>query len=407
MPFINKKYTLITLILTVMIDIMGVGLVLPIMPALFFGKFSVFSSFSSSHLFLFYSIILAAWPLGLVVGSPIIGELSDKIGRKKSLLLTLLLLSLAYVISVIGIVWHDYFLFVFGRFLCGFSGVAYEICQAMVIDISEEKNKAKNIGYITAGLSVGYILGPIIAGISSSHYFAWSSLWLAFAIGAGLSFFNFLLVKLFTKTDEPKAPHIKLSFLSAIKAFLFFISDKRIRLYGVAFLLMQMGWGLFTQTMSLYLNQVYHYQTLTIGLFYSMLGAAIVFGSLWIQPKLQRFSYRLIYQVAGLAFVAAIMIAAIVRNSVLEWFMGFIVACALLVCYSVLLALMSSKISSQEQGKLMGSAGAAYGLAWLSGALITGFINQYHISYSLILGGIVYLCAVLSLSITEKKKSDF
>ena len=83
MPAFKKKYIIITLILTIIIDTMGIGLVLPLMPSLFFGQHSVFSAFAQNHYFLIYSIALAAWPLGLIIGSPIIGELSDKNKQKK------------------------------------------------------------------------------------------------------------------------------------------------------------------------------------------------------------------------------------------------------------------------------------------------------------------------------------
>ena len=101
---------------------------------------------------------------------------------------------------------HSYILFVLSRLLCGVAGAAYEVCQAMGIDISDEGSRAKNIGYLTAGVSVGYIFWPILAGISSTNYFSWTSLWLPFMAGAILSLLNLMLVQIFLYQDQGKAP---------------------------------------------------------------------------------------------------------------------------------------------------------------------------------------------------------
>ena len=88
---INKSITII-LIITVMIDVMGMGLIFPILPSLFLSNNSPFLSMTASismrHVF--YAIGIAFWPIGAFFGAPYLGKISDTIGRKKVLILSLL-----------------------------------------------------------------------------------------------------------------------------------------------------------------------------------------------------------------------------------------------------------------------------------------------------------------------------
>ena len=85
MKLYPKNLVIMILITTIIIDIMGAGLVFPIMPSLFFGnEYVTFGDPGGNFQNWYYSIALSCWPLGLLIGCPIIGELSDKYGNRFS-----------------------------------------------------------------------------------------------------------------------------------------------------------------------------------------------------------------------------------------------------------------------------------------------------------------------------------
>ncbi|RUS69190.1 hypothetical protein EGW08_023048, partial [Elysia chlorotica] len=104
------------------------------------------------------------------IGGPVLGELSDKFGRKKLLIIALFLTSFAYVLSAISVYMCSYLFFMISRLLSGMVGGAFEIAQATVIDVSSKKNKAKNLGYITMAASLGFVVGPIVTSLTTNSY---------------------------------------------------------------------------------------------------------------------------------------------------------------------------------------------------------------------------------------------
>ena len=116
--------------------------------------------------------------------APVLGEISDQFGRKPILLISLLGLSIDYLIHA----WAPTITWLFiGRFLAGITGASFTVATAYIADISTLEEKAKNFGLIGAAFGLGFIIGPGIGG-----YFGEMDIRLPFYIAAGLTFANFL-----------------------------------------------------------------------------------------------------------------------------------------------------------------------------------------------------------------------
>ncbi len=198
----KKNLLILILIVTIIIDIMGLGLVFPMMPSLFFGTDAVtFGDVGGNFQNWYYSMALAVWPLGLVIGGPVLGELSDKYGRKQILMSAIFATTLAYLLSAYAIFTHDYLLFLASRFISGLAGGAFEIAQAAVIDISDEKEKSKNLGFITMAASFGFVIGPVVTSFTGSMEI--SHIW-PFVIASIFSLVNLSFIYVIMKKDLPK-----------------------------------------------------------------------------------------------------------------------------------------------------------------------------------------------------------
>jgi DHA1 family tetracycline resistance protein-like MFS transporter len=197
-----KKPSLLIIYLTIFIDFIGVGLVIPIFAPLFLSPTSTLfdSSVNLEVRSFILGLSLAVFPFFQFFGAPILGALSDKFGRKNILFLSILGTFLGYVLMVWGILQKDLYLIVLSRIIDGFTGGNISVATSAISDISDPKDKVKNFGILGALFGVCFIIGPYLGGKLSdpsvSSMFNYST---PFLISAVLSFINLTLLALFFK----------------------------------------------------------------------------------------------------------------------------------------------------------------------------------------------------------------
>ncbi|MGQ4003070.1 MFS transporter [Francisellaceae bacterium CB299] len=394
MKLYPKNLVIMILITTIIIDIMGAGLVFPIMPSLFFGNVCVtFGDPGGNFQNWYYSIALSCWPLGLLIGCPIIGELSDKYGRKIILIVALSMTFFSYILSVYAIYSHHFIIFVASRFISGLAGGAFEIAQAAIIDMSKEEEKAKNIGYVTMAASLGFVIGPIITSMVSTVN---ANYMLPFIFAGIMSLVNVLFVALVMKKDLPKNPGLIIQLGSIYKTISFLISDSRVRAVGIVYLLLQCGWGFYGQGVALFLDHVYSYSVSDIGLFYGLMGLSTAIASITLQPKLfAKYSNSNIFIHAIIVLGVGAILVGKVDAQAGQWLLAVILSVSQLLCYTALLTMISSAVSDKEQGKAMGAAGAGFGLAWFLNDIMMGHLSSVTPATPITFGGGMFFIAVI------------
>ena len=398
-----KNFVIAILITTIIIDIMGLGLIFPVMPSLFYGSENVvFSELGGNFQSWCYSIALACWPLGLMIGCPIIGELSDKYGRKSILLLALATTFISYILSAYAIYSRNYYIFFSSRFIAGLAGGSFEIAQAAVIDISSEENKSRNIGLITMAGSLGFVIGPIITSLLANLDMDNTT---SFLFAGFLAMINFIAILLFMKKDLAKNPGLVIKPVAFFKTILFLFSDKRVRAVGIVYFLVQCGWGFYGQGSALFLKQVYNYHVADIGLFYTVMGLATVVVSIAIQPFIfRKFSKSSAFIVATIICGLALSLVNIVNHENSQWFINIISSATQLICYTALLSIISLSVTDKEQGKAMGAAGAIFGLAWFVNDIIIPDLILISPGTPISFGGSLYFIAAIIFTIFITKK---
>lgn len=175
-----KKTALLFIFVTILVDVIGIGIILPIIPDLIMELTGEGTA---------EAVIYGMWLTTAFAGmqflfSPVLGEISDRYGRRPILLLALLGLSFDYLIHA----WAPTIMWLFiGRFLAGITGASFTVASAYIADISTKEEKAKNFGLIGAAFGLGFIIGPGIGG-----FFGEIDIRLPFYIAAGLTFANFV-----------------------------------------------------------------------------------------------------------------------------------------------------------------------------------------------------------------------
>lgn len=176
----SKKTALLFIFITILVDVIGIGIIIPIIPDLIMELTG-----EGIHRAVIYGMWLTTAFAGMqFLFSPILGEFSDQYGRRPILLIALLGLSIDYMIHA----WAPTITWLFvGRFLAGITGASFTVASAYIADISTKAEKAKNFGLIGAAFGLGFIIGPGIGG-----FFGEMDIRLPFYIAAGLTFTNFL-----------------------------------------------------------------------------------------------------------------------------------------------------------------------------------------------------------------------
>lgn len=153
----NKQAALGFIFITILIDIIGIGLIIPIVPELIIEL----TDKSVSEAAFVGGLLTATYAVMQFIFAPILGGLSDKFGRRPVLLIALLGLGLDYLVIVFAptLAW----LFV-ARMISGICGSSMTVANAYIADISTKEDRAKNFGMIGAAFGIGFIIGPAIGG---------------------------------------------------------------------------------------------------------------------------------------------------------------------------------------------------------------------------------------------------
>lgn len=167
----------IPLLMTIFLDALGVGIVYPVFATVFGSGSGFFSHIDKNMANIFYGLTIGAFPLAMLVGAPILGDMSDRIGRKKVLLVSLWGESLGMLLLALALYFRDPIMLIFGRAFTGLLAGSIGLAQAAIIDISFQKQKTINLSLISLAGSIGFTTGPwiggLLAGKSTFLYFGY------------------------------------------------------------------------------------------------------------------------------------------------------------------------------------------------------------------------------------------
>jgi DHA1 family tetracycline resistance protein-like MFS transporter len=234
-----RRSPLLVIFITVFIDLIGFGIVIPVLP--FYVEGTRFNATPRA-----VGLLFASYSIMQLIFTPILGRLSDKYGRRPILFLSLLGTGLGFLI--LGFATSLWMLFA-GRIIDGITGGNISTAQAYIADVTTPENRAKGMGMVGAAFGLGFIFGPAIGGILSR----WG-INIPFLFAAGLAFSNAILLY-FTLPETVTPDHPARTsaatgrwsqLLQALKqtklAFILLI----LFLFVVAFSVMTTSFGLFT-----------------------------------------------------------------------------------------------------------------------------------------------------------------
>jgi DHA1 family tetracycline resistance protein-like MFS transporter len=157
----TRKAAIGFIFVTLLIDVIGWGIIIPVMPGLISRMENVDTGNASS----LNGWMLFAFSLTQFIFAPLVGNLSDKFGRRPILLVSLFGFGLDYLL----LIWAPSIEWLFlGRIIAGVTGASFTTASAYIADISDEKTRAQNFGMVGAAFGLGFIIGPVIGGLLGS-----------------------------------------------------------------------------------------------------------------------------------------------------------------------------------------------------------------------------------------------
>lgn len=399
-----KKKSFIPLLLTIFIDLLGVGIVIPVLAPLFLSPFGILpADFTYQQGSLLVGLVSASYPIAQFFGAPILGALSDRFGRKPLLILSLIGTMLGYLIFGIGVLTGSLWLLFLGRILDGFTGGNISIAQSAIADMSKQEDRARNFGFIGMAFGLGFILGPYIGGkLVDPSIISWFNNSTPYFFTAILTLLNIFSVGFFFKETIKEKINRKFSiftgFHNLVKAFSFV--ELR-NLFVISFLL-AFGFNFFSQFFNAFLIEKFNISPSQSGDIFAFMGFMIAIVQGGILPQVtKRFKAPTIlrYSILGIVLGFGLML---LPNKLSEvYFVLPILAVFQGLTQPNITALISLQGKDNSQGDILGSNQSINSIAQAIPPIISGFIFSINISLPIITAAIFTLIAWLVLIVTK------
>ncbi|WGS52153.1 MFS transporter [Paraburkholderia sp. D15] len=388
-------------LLAIAIDAMGFGLVYPMMSAIFSdphaGVLASNTSIATRNFYL--GLGYGIYPFFMFFGSSLMGNLSDGYGRRKILLLCIAGLSASYFLMAFGALYASVWLLLGGRGLSGLMAGCQGIAQAAITDMSTQQNKAYNMSIMSLAFSAGVIVGPVLGGVTSdrtlSPLFNYGTPFLLVgALSAACAIWTACSYR-----DAVAAPgNARVDLLLPLRIIYQAATHGKVAFLSVVFFLMQVGYGLYLQTIMLLLQTRFHYSGSLLGLFSGLIGVCFVLGLLFVVRWMLRVWNVVEIAMTGLliAGVGQILSALFPREMVL-WCLAMLVGCFDMVAYTTMYTAFSDAVSAERQGWALGIAGSVMALAWVVTGLLTNLLPVFGETGLLLVGGVSFLVSFVMM----------
>ena len=349
---------LLFLFVTVFVDMIGYGIVVPLLP------FYVQQHASGAVLVGLLSSLYAAMQF---VGSPFLGGLSDRAGRRPVLLLCLLGASLAYLLLGLA---NTLSLIAVAVALAGAAAGTQATAQAYIADRTSPEDRARGLGLIGAAFGLGLITGPALGGLLSLYSLS-APAFAASALATGnVAFGFFVLPESLPVERRAPTPILRLNPVSQLGSVLRMGNVRALLL--VVFLLNLAFAGLLTN-FPLFSNARFGWDATANAFFFAFVGVCAVFTQGVLLGRLQpRFGEeRLLLGGLSLMVLNLVLMALVPFGWMLYPVVG-VLAVGIGLAIPALTALISRRVSGHEQGKVMGGQQAILSLTLILGPVIAG-----------------------------------
>ena len=387
LPSTASRGNLNFVLICVFIDMLGIGLIVPVLPALV-GEFV----HGREQQALWFGIMSTVFGLMQFIFMPMLGAISDRIGRRPVMLYSMA----GMCINFLATAWAPNLAFLFlGRVIGGMSSASMSVASAYASDVSTHENRAKSFGKIGAAFGLGFICGPMLGGLLGNV-----DLHLPFYVAASLSAANFIYGFVAVPESLPQASRkpFDMARVNPFAALLKLVRRKDIRGLVIVYTLMTFAAMMLQTTWVLYTTFRFDWTPRDngIALFCVGLCAAVVQAGL-LGLLIKRFGEK---RLALIGLVSGGITYLLYGLATQGWMMYVFILCNLLSFATgpALQGIISKETNAGEQGELMGSlqsiSSVGIVIMPLVGTAILGAVSHLP-PHDFRIGSTFFLCAAM------------
>lgn len=386
---------LLPLILVILIDSIGYTLIIPVMSTMLLSDVPIMMAQADiSVRYLIYGVAVGAYELMMLYMAPVLGELSDRVGRRRILLICMAGVGAGFALIGVAIWLNVVLLLLLGRLLGGATAGSQAVAQAAAVDRSSAQDKSLVLNMCLLASSIGFVLGPLIGGfMSHDEYVGMGDFTIPVFLMAALAGVGFLLLVFsFHEPPPSQAPAQRIDWWMGVRGFKSAWADDTVRRLVLVFGLMQFGWGIYFLFFPVLLISRFDEDAGTISILMGLQGVGFCLAYGLFLPILQRRLDSRVLAVAGLWLTAALVAVSVASHQMtLQWAVTLPVSIAVSVAYGAIISLFSNAVEPERQGWILGISISVNAAMWGLASVISGA-----------LGGLVgdwlpFLLALLSL----------
>lgn len=375
----TNQFALYILMFNMFIAMSGIGLVIPVMPQ-YLETFGVAGQA--------LGFIVASFALGQFIFSPIAGDLSDKLGRKKLIIIGLVIFSASQL--WFGMASHEWMLYA-ARFISGIGGAfLIPATMAFVADITSFEERGRGMGLLGAAMSLGFMIGPALGGflakVSLTFPFYMASS--AAIISAVVSFLILPEIKR-TVSESPKEKKKRENMFTQMK------NSVKTPYFMMLIIIFVFSFGIanFQTTFALYVDHKYNYSPQDIAVIMTVGGfIGVIVQTLVVDKLFKRFGELNVILVNLVVAALALLLFFLVNG----YWLVLIVASMFSTATTLIRPAVNtvvSKLAGNEQGFAAGMNNAYMSLGNMIGPALAGIFFDININSPFIIGSIILLCS--------------
>jgi predicted MFS family arabinose efflux permease len=396
---LKAKKTLFSVMLVVLFSSAGIALPYPVLAPLFLNEVSPLTTFADLPSKILLGIILAIYPLGVILGSSVLGAASGIYGRKKTLIITLILTAVSYVLSALAVMAESFLLLILARFVTGVFSGNISIAKAIAVDLSPTLDKTHTFSLVNATSYLGWLLGPLaggllaIYGLDTVFYFA------AVAIVIALISVAYVLPAGNSNSNQPK---IKFSQLFTKQNSFALLANKKIRRIFLIYLLATLGLNAYYEFYPVWLVENFDFTSPDIGYITVVLTLFMTITSVFFVKQLKYLLGLKLGAIVGMMLMALLFSLHLVLSATSVWPIYATIGIAIAIFNGLLPVYISEQYADIEQGQLMGLITTTFSLANMLMALIGSVLALFGAHWAILFGAFLLIIASIDFYFSQE-----
>ncbi len=354
------KKNIYSLFFTIFLDMLGIGVLIPVVPQLLGEPHSPAYLLSASQGdlgFFLLGLLMTTYPLALFFASPVLGALSDKYGRKPILVASIFGTAVSYFVFAYAIFTKNIPLLFISRIVDGATGGNMSVAQAAIADLTAPEDRTKTFGMMGAAFGLGFILGPFLGGVlSSSEVLPFFNAATPFIFSGILSLLNTIFIASFFKESiKEKFHEKKIHLLASLENIAKAKKFHSVRFLFVVSFLFTVGFSFYTAFFNVYLTNKFSFDSVDVGNFFAYIGLWVIITQLVIVRNIPKRITEV--HLLGPAYVMSSIAMLLYMVPDKAWVLFVIVPLASIphgIQHANYISLLTKRTEENERGEVLG-----------------------------------------------------